>query len=79
MKLVFEDVECLTEIALPAIDVGHHQDVVGSSLSRRDRFAHRPMKVDGRAGAGDAEPMPVLTRPRRAMAAAIRRRWVSGP
>src|ERR1035437_3816569 len=55
MKLVFEDVECLTEIALPAIDVGGDEKAVGASLSRRDRLAHGLVQIDGRPGASNAE------------------------
>jgi len=55
MKLVVEDVERLTQVALPAIDVGHHEDVVRAGLGSGDRLAHGPVQVHSRAGAGDAE------------------------
>jgi hypothetical protein len=58
MKLVVEDVERLTQVALPAIDVGHDQHVVGAGLSSGDRLAHRLVQIHGRAGAGDAELDP---------------------
>ena len=55
MKLVFEDVEGLTQVALPAIDVGRPR-------GRRRRRPEPPRsprassgEVHGRAGAGDAE------------------------
>ena len=55
MEIVLQHVECLAEVALPAVDVGGHEHLVGARPPRLDRLAHRAVAVHRGARARHAE------------------------
>src|SRR5205807_2491831 len=52
MKLVLEEVECLPQVALPAGDIAHHEEVEPRSTCRLQHCPHGGRGVHGAARLG---------------------------